>query len=118
MFGHWCRRYLSSVEGGFGVTKVKNRDQGPFRRMVDSAGPKRHHTGPARPVGRSFQLGKKLADRRGNFVAMSLERKVAGIKEAYLCFWQVTFERFSASRQKERSFLPHTAGKGGMCLRK
>src|SRR6266567_6156675 len=51
---------------------------------------------------------EELADRRGDLVAVGLERKVAGIKEAHICVRYVAFECLRTSRQEKRVVLaPH-----------
>lgn len=56
----------------------------------------------------SRRMREKLLDRRGDFVAVRLERKVAGINEAHVGVGDIAFECLGAGRQKERIVLaPH-----------
>src|SRR5262245_23979232 len=58
--------------------------------------------------GRLPELSKELPDRRGDLVAMCLERKVAGVEEAHIGSRDVAFECLRTSRQEERIVLaPH-----------
>src|SRR5215475_9694192 len=51
---------------------------------------------------------KEPADRRRDLVAVGLERKVAGVKEAHVCVWHVAFEGLRTGRQEEWIVLaPH-----------
>src|SRR5215813_7614600 len=51
---------------------------------------------------------QELTDRRGDLVAVCLERKVAGVQEAHICGRDVTFECLRTRRQEERIVLaPH-----------
>src|SRR5262245_34073706 len=48
---------------------------------------------------------KESPDRRRDLVAVCLECKVAGVEEAYISVWNVTFKRLGARRQEERVVL-------------
>src|SRR5262249_25473002 len=59
-------------------------------------------------VPHSLELTKKLPDRRGDLVAVGLERKVAGVEETYVGVRHVALERLRTGRQEERIVLaPH-----------
>src|SRR5262245_16948853 len=56
----------------------------------------------------SLGARQEIADRRGDLVAVRLERKVAGVEEAHVCVRDVAFERLRTGRQEERIVLaPH-----------
>src|SRR5262252_5706975 len=56
-------------------------------------------------MSRSLGARQEIADSRSDLVAMSLEREVAGVEEAYDSVRHVAFERLGARRQKKRIVL-------------
>ena len=72
------------------------------------------------PVGEVLvhAASEKIANDRRNLRATTLQRKMAGIEQMDFGLWIVAFERFRASRQKERIVLaPHRKKRRLLCTK-
>src|SRR5262245_63154515 len=100
----YCRRQEAASQIGMGQSVARmERERNPgslsCRQVAKSA-------------------SEKLSDRRGDLVAVSFERKVAGVEEVHVCVRYVAFERLGARRQEERVVLAPSCQKRRLVLAK
>jgi hypothetical protein len=63
-------------------------------------------------------IGEELADRGGDLLDVGLQGKVTGVDETNVGVGDVALERLDPAGKKNGSFLPHTASRGGLLVRK